>query len=116
MQGAEASIPYSWVPHIFPWVERGTAQVDILPQDVIPRETVCISGRLNPRPLDNESNTLPTEPHETLIACSNFSGYNFAFNDPTVWNDLPDDVHAAPTLASFRTKLESYLFKKAFPP
>ena len=30
--------------HIFPWVERGTVQVDILSKDVIPHETVGISG------------------------------------------------------------------------
>ena len=30
--------------HIFPWVKRGTVQVDILPKDVIPHETVGISG------------------------------------------------------------------------
>ena len=29
-------------------------------------------------------------------------GYNFAFDDPTVWNALPDEIHASPSLASFR--------------
>ena len=30
--------------HIFPWVERGTDQANILPKDVILHETVCITG------------------------------------------------------------------------
>ena len=34
----KAGYPY------FPWVERGKVQVDILPKDVIPHETVGISG------------------------------------------------------------------------
>ena len=31
--------------------------------------------------------------------------YSFAFNAPTVWNVLPDEIHASPSLASFRKKL-----------
>ena len=46
----------------------------------------------------------------------NHFGYSFAFDAPTLWNDLPDDVRSAPTLACFRKKLKSYLFDKAFPP
>ena len=32
-----------------------------------------------------------------------------------VWDDLPDKIHSAPTLACFRKRLKSNLFKKAFP-
>ena len=42
-------------------------------------------------------------------------GHSFAFDAPTVWNDLPYDVHSAPSLACFKEKLKSYLFNKAFP-
>ena len=42
-------------------------------------------------------------------------GHSFAFDAPTLWNDLPDDVCSAPTLACFRKKLKSYLFDEAFP-
>ena len=31
-------------------------------------------------------------------------GHSFAFDAPTVWNDLPDEVCCAPTLACFRKK------------
>ena len=41
-------------------------------------------------------------------------GHSFAFDAPTLWNDLPDDVNSAQTLACFRKKLKSYLFDKAF--
>ena len=35
---------------------------------------------------------------------------------PKVWNDLPDEIRSAPSLASFRKKLKTYLFTKAYPP
>ena len=34
-------------------------------------------------------------------------GFSFAFDAPTVWNSLPEDIHASSTIASFR---------KAYPP
>ena len=43
-------------------------------------------------------------------------GHSFAFDALTLWNNLPDDVRSAPTLACFRKKLKSYLFDKTFPP
>ena len=33
-------------------------------------------------------------------------GFSFAFNAPTVWNSLPEDIHASSTIASFRKKLK----------
>ena len=33
-----------------------------------------------------------------------------------IWNDLPDDVRSAKSLSSFRKKLKTYLFEKAYPP
>ena len=32
-------------------------------------------------------------------------GHSFAFDAPTVWNDFPEDVCSAPTLARFRKKI-----------
>ena len=32
-----------------------------------------------------------------------------------VWNDLPDEVRSVLTLACFRKRLKSYLFKKGIP-
>ena len=43
-------------------------------------------------------------------------GFSFAFDAPTVWNSLPEDIRASPTIASFRTKLKTYLYAKAYPP
>ena len=38
-----------------------------------------------------------------LIAVINkHFGHSFAFDAPTVWNDLPDEVRSLPTLACFR--------------
>ena len=43
-------------------------------------------------------------------------GFSFAFDAPTVWNSLPEDICASPTMASFRKKLKTYLYAKAYPP
>ena len=43
-------------------------------------------------------------------------GYSFAFNAPTVWNALPEEIHASLSLASFRKCLKTYLYTKAYPP
>ena len=41
--------------------------------------------------------------------------FGFSFDAPTVWNSLPEDIRASPTIASFRTKLKTYLYAKAYP-
>ena len=43
-------------------------------------------------------------------------GNSFAFDAPTVWNALPDEIRASPSLASFRKCLKTYLYSKAYPP
>ena len=43
-------------------------------------------------------------------------GFSFVFDAPTVWNSLPEDIRASPTIASFRKKLKTYLYAKAYPP
>ena len=40
---------------------------------------------------------------------------SFAFDAPTVWNALPDEIRASPSLASFRKQLKTYLYTKAYP-
>ena len=42
-------------------------------------------------------------------------GFSFAFDAPTVWNSLPEDICASPTIATFRKKLKTYLYVKAYP-
>ena len=42
--------------------------------------------------------------------------FSFAFDAPAVWNSLPEDTCASPTIASFRKKLKTYLYAKAYPP
>ena len=43
-------------------------------------------------------------------------GYRFAFDAPTVWNALPQENLASPSLASYRKRLKTYLYSKAYPP
>ena len=42
--------------------------------------------------------------------------YSFDFDAPTVWNALPDEICASPSLASFRKQLKTYLYTKAYSP
>ena len=42
-------------------------------------------------------------------------GNSFAFDVPTVWNALPREIRASPSLASFRKQLKTYLYTKAYP-
>ena len=37
-------------------------------------------------------------------------GNSFAFDSPTVWNSLSDEIRASPSLASFRKHLKTYLY------
>ena len=43
-------------------------------------------------------------------------GNSLAFDAPTLRNALPDEIHATPSLASFRKQLKTYLYTKAYPP
>ena len=42
--------------------------------------------------------------------------HSFGFDAPKIWNELPHDVRSATSVASFRKKLKTYLFAKAYPP
>ena len=42
--------------------------------------------------------------------------FSFAFDAPTLWNDLADQVLPCPMIGSFRQKLKAYFFNKASPP
>ena len=50
--------------------------------------------------------------HKSIKHC----GYSFAFDVPTVWNALPDEICASPSLASFRKQLKTYLHTKTYSP
>ena len=41
---------------------------------------------------------------------------SFAYGDPTLWNELPDEVRVSPTIGIFQRKLKTYLFNKTYPP
>ena len=42
--------------------------------------------------------------------------HSFVFDAPRIWNELPHDVRSAASVASFRKKLKTYLYAKAYPP
>ena len=43
-------------------------------------------------------------------------GYGFAFDAPTVWNALPEEIRVSHCQASFRKCLKTNLYTKAYPP
>ena len=75
---------------------------------------------------DSKYNTRHGHPNSMLLVVPQFVpsvyksskqyGLSFSFDAPQIWNDLPAEVRLASSLPSFRKKLKSYLFAKAFPP
>ena len=47
----------------------------------------------------------------SVFKCRKYFGLSFVYDAPMIWNDLPDKVRSANSLASFRSKLKSYLWK-----
>ena len=54
--------------------------------------------------------------HSSVFKSAKHFGHSFAFDALKIWNDLPQDVRSATSVASFRKKLKTYLFAKAYPP
>ena len=54
--------------------------------------------------------------HSSVFKSAKHFGYSFVFDAPKIWNDLPQDVRSSTSVASFRKKLKTYLFAKAYPP
>ena len=54
--------------------------------------------------------------HSSVFKSAKHFGHSFAFDAPKIWNDLPQDARCATSVASFRKKLKTYLFAKAYPP
>ena len=54
--------------------------------------------------------------HSSVFKSTKHFGLSFAFDAPKTWNELPQDVRCATSVASFRSKLKTYLFAKAYPP
>ena len=75
------------------------------------------SSMYNTRRSQNEGSFLvvPRFKPSTNKSAKQF-GHSLAFDAPAVWNALPSDVRASPSIMSFRRKLKAYLFSKAFPP
>ena len=65
MQGVEASIPYSWVPIFSPGWREAQSRLTSCPR-MLSHMKQLVSVGIEPQPLDYESNTLPTEHHESL--------------------------------------------------
>ena len=64
---------------------------------------------------DRQYLTVPPFPSSIFKSVKHF-GHSFAFDAPKIWNELPHDMHSATSVASFRKKLKTYLFAKAYPP
>ena len=64
---------------------------------------------------DHQYLTVLLSIHQSFKSAKHF-GHSFAFDAPKIWNELPQDVRSATSVASFRKKLKTYLFAKAYPP
>ena len=52
----------------------------------------------------------------SIYKSSKHFGLSFAYDALKIWNDLPDDVHSATSLHSFRRKLKTSLCTQAYSP
>ena len=64
---------------------------------------------------DHQSLTVPPFRSSVFKSVKHFD-HSFAFDAPKIWNELPHDVCSAVSVASFRKKLKTYLFAKAYHP
>ena len=46
--------------------------------------------------------------------CKTFAGKSFSVAGPRLWNSLPHNIRSIDNLDSFKTKLKTHLFRKAF--
>ena len=54
--------------------------------------------------------------HSSVFKSVKHFDHSFAFDTPKIWNELPRDLRSAVSVASFRRKLKTYLFAKAYLP
>ena len=73
--------------------------------------TALISKYVPPRPLRLEHQFLLNSPRWRL---ETFGKRDFSEAAPTFWNPLPHSVKQAPSIDSFKVRLKTYLFNKAF--
>ena len=72
----------------------------------------CSTRRIHP---DRQYLTVPPFRPSVFKSVKHFD-HSFAFDAPKIWNEFPHDVRSAASVASFRKKLKTYLFAKAYPP
>ena len=65
--------------------------------------------------LDHQYLTVPPF-HSSVFKSVKHFDHSFAFDAPKIWNELHHDVRSATSVASFRNKLKTYLFAKAYLP
>ena len=58
----------------------------------------------------SDKNLLSTTSYKQI----NYGGRSFAYAAPKLWNSLPTDIRQASSVDSFKRKLKTYLFGKAF--
>ena len=49
-----------------------------------------------------------------IAKIDSYGGRAFSFAAPKLWNSIPEEFKKAKTVDSFKTKLKTFLFKKAF--
>ena len=77
-------------------------------------------------PFQSSYNTRRTKPDNCTLATFGFSNKvhtsnkhmqsSFEYSAPHMWNALPLNVRTAPSIVSFRSRLKSYLFHRAYSP
>ena len=73
-------------------------------------EPICIANRTRQR--CGHSTEIRLEPGS--FTQRTFGARSFAYFSPQLWNALPNDIRATPSLNAFKSHLKTYLFRKHY--
>ena len=70
--------------------------------------------------IDHKSNTRSLRPSSQYllevprVKLQSYGARSFRYAAPVEWNQLPIDLKVSPSLATFKSKLKTYIFEKAY--
>ena len=89
-----------------------TGQPTYLAAHLHPFQSTYNTRRTNP-----DNNTLATFGFSNKVHVSSKHLYkSFEYAAPQLWNNLPLDIRTAPSISSFRSRLKTHLFHRAYKP
>lgn len=105
-------IDFKWFLLIYKSIHFGLP--DYFRDYFVPYSSQVVTRRSNHRLMYLNRDIVPFD--RRLHKSKSHYDNSFCISGPSRWNNLPTDVRCASSLGSFRSKLKTFLFNKAFPP